>query len=246
MIKSNQWGIGYKDSLNMCGRFVGFRKLEELEKYFPIDRSNVKAAANYNIAPSQEVLALIRRDKKNVLDLFHWGLVPFWAKDVSMGNRLINARAESVASKPSFRAAFAKRRCLILADGFYEWKSAKGKKQPFYLTLPDETPFGFAGLWETWDNKGKADHTYRSCTIITKPASESVRPVHHRMPVIVSPEKYAAWLDPDNQDAGELGDILQNWTISDLRSQPVSKQVNNARNNEAANIKPLRQTEISF
>ena len=230
----------------MCGRFVGFRKLEELEKYFPIDRSDVKAAANYNIAPSQEILALVRRNRENVLDLFHWGLVPFWAKDISKGSRLINARSETVASKPSFRAAFKQRRCLILADGFYEWKSVKGKKEPFFLTLPDATPFAFAGLWETWDDKGKIDQGYQSCTIITKPASESVLPVHHRMPAIVAPEKYTAWLDPDNQDAGAMEDILQNWTISELINQPVSKQVNNARINDAANIKPLRQTEIEF
>jgi putative SOS response-associated peptidase YedK len=181
-----------------------------------------------------------------VLDLFHWGLVPFWAKDISMGNRLINARAETVASKPSFRAAFKKRRCLIIADGFYEWKKVKGKKEPFFLTLLDKKPFAFAGLWEAWNDKGKIDQSYLSCTIITKPASESVLPVHHRMPAIVSPEKYAAWLDPDNQDAGKLEDILQNWTISDLTNQPVSKQVNNARTNDASNIKPLRQTEINF
>ena len=230
----------------MCGRFVGFRKLEELEKYFPIDRSDVKAAANYNIAPSQKILALVRREQENVLDLFHWGLVPFWAKDISMGSRLINARAETVASKPSFRTAFKKRRCLILADGFYEWKKKKNKKVPFFLTLPDETPFAFAGLWETWDNKGKADKSYNSCTIITKPASESVRPVHHRMPAILAPEKYEAWLDPENQNVDDLENILQNWTLSELINRPVSKQVNNARTNDASNIKPLQQTEIEF
>lgn len=230
----------------MCGRFVGFRKLEELEKYFPIDRSDVKAAANYNIAPSQKILALVRREQENVLDLFHWGLVPFWAKDISMGSRLINARAETVASKPSFRTAFKKRRCLILADGFYEWKKVKNKKQPFFLTLPDETPFAFAGLWEAWDNKGKADKSYNSCTIITKPASESVRPVHHRMPAILAPEKYKAWLDQENQNVDDLQNILQNWTLSELINRPVSKQVNNARTNDASNIEPLQQTEIEF
>jgi putative SOS response-associated peptidase YedK len=109
----------------MCGRFVGFRKLEELEKYFPIDKSAAKTVASYNITPSQEILALIRRNQENMLDLFHWGLVPFWAKDISMGNKMINARAETVASKPSFRTAFKKRRCLIIADDFYEWKSVR-------------------------------------------------------------------------------------------------------------------------
>ena len=230
----------------MCGRFVGFRKLEELETYFPIDRSDIQAVASYNIAPSQEIMALVRRREENVLDLFHWGLVPFWAKDTSMGNKLINARAETASSKPSFRTAFKKRRCLILADGFFEWKTARGKKHPYFLTLPDERPFAFAGLWETWDDKGKAEQVYQSCTIITRPASKSVLPVHHRMPAIVAPEHYAAWIDPGNQDVAMLENILQNGIISELNSRPVSRQVNNAGTNRASNIKPLRQTELTF
>ena len=230
----------------MCGRFVGFRKLEELEKYFPIDRSDVQAVANYNIAPSQEILALVRRRQENVLDLFHWGLVPFWGKDVSMGSRLINARAETVSSKPSFRTAFKNRRCLILADGFYEWKNAQGKKEPYFLTLPDEKPFAFAGLWETWDDKGKAERVYQSCTIITRPASPSVLSVHHRMPAIVAPEKYETWLDPGNRDVATLEDILQQGTISELVSRAVSRQVNKSSFNDASNITPLRQAQIDF
>jgi len=228
----------------MCGRFVGFRRLEELEKYFPIDKSEAKTTANYNIAPSQEILAIVRRGRENLLELFHWGLVPFWAKDISIGNKMINARAETVATKPSFRTAFKKRRCLILADGFYEWKNVKGKKQPFFLTLPDGKPFAFAGLWEAWNDKGKAEQTYQSCTIITRPASESVMPVHHRMPAILNPDKYSSWLDPNNQDVEALEEILQNWTETVLINRPVSKKVNNARINEASNIERLEQTEI--
>ena len=230
----------------MCGRFVGFRRLEEVEKYFPIDKSVATAVASYNIAPSQAILALVRRNQENVLDLFHWGLVPFWAKDISIGNKMINARAETVASKPSFRTAFKKRRCLIIADGFYEWKSVKGNKEPYFLTLPNEKPFAFAGLWEKWNDKGKADQLYQSCTIITKPASESVLPVHHRMPAIIAPDKYAAWLDPNNQNVEVLEDILQKWTVAELINRPVSKQVNNAKYNDATNIKPLSQMEIEF
>ncbi len=230
----------------MCGRFVGFRRLEEVEKYFPIDKSVATAVASYNIAPSQAILALVRRNQENVLDLFHWGLVPFWAKDISIGNKMINARAETVASKPSFRTAFKKRRCLIIADGFYEWKSVKGNKEPYFLTLPNEKPFAFAGLWEEWNDKGKADQLYQSCTIITKPASESVLPVHHRMPAIIAPDKYAAWLDPNNQNVEVLEDILQKWTVAELINRPVSKQVNNAKYNDATNIKPLNQMEIEF
>ena len=141
----------------MCGRFVGFRTLAELESFFPIDRTDCEVAANFNVAPSQEVLAIVRREGANVLEKLHWGLVPFWAKDPSIGNRLINARSETVAQKPSFRSAFKSRRCLILADGFYEWTGPKGNRQPVYLTLPDEVPFAFAGLWEAWDDKGRAD-----------------------------------------------------------------------------------------
>lgn len=230
----------------MCGRFVGFRRLEELEKYFPIDKSDSKVTANYNIAPSQEILAIVRRGRENILDLFHWGLVPFWAKDISIGNKMINARAETVSTKPSFRTAFKNRRCLIIADGFYEWNTVRGKKQPFFLTLPDEKPFAFAGLWETWDDKGKAEHIYLSCTIITRPASESVLPVHHRMPAIIKPEKYKEWLDTENKAIDSLEDILQNWTETELVSRPVSKKLNNARINEVSNIEPLKQTEINF
>ena len=230
----------------MCGRFVGFRGLEELKKYFSIDKSDIKVTASYNIAPSQEILAIVRRDQENILDLFHWGLIPFWAKDISIGNKMINARAETVATKPSFRTAFKKRRCLIIADGFYEWKKVKGMKQPFFLTLPDEKPFAFAGLWESWNDKGKVEKIYQSCAIITIPASESVLPVHHRMPAILNPDKYSSWLDPSNQDVEALEEILQSWTETELINRPVSKRVNNARVNEASNIKPFKQTEIQF
>jgi putative SOS response-associated peptidase YedK len=134
------------------------------------------------------------------LEKLHWGLVPFWAKDISIGIKLINARAETIASKPSFRNAFKKRRCLIPADGFYEWKGPKGQKQPMLITLPESKPFAFAGLWETWNKKDDQDTIYKSCTIITTEASDSVREIHHRMPAILKPEMYESWLDPLNQN----------------------------------------------
>ena len=124
----------------MCGRFAGFRSLDELKGFFPIDKAVCEAISNYNVAPSQEILALAKFEGENWLVKFHWGLVPFWAKDISIGNRMINARSESIAEKPSFRIAFKKRRCLILADGFYEWKGEKGHKQPMFITLPDHKP----------------------------------------------------------------------------------------------------------
>jgi putative SOS response-associated peptidase YedK len=222
----------------MCGRFAGFRSLDEMKNYFPIDKAACEAISNYNVAPSQEVLAIAKYEGENWLVKFHWGLVPFWAKDTSIGNRMINARSETVAEKPSFRNAFKKRRCLILADGFYEWKGEKGRKQPLFITPPDRKPFAFAGLWETWNNQDK-DTVYKSCTIITTAASESMRDIHHRMPVILKPPAYESWLDPENQDAAALNRILQKEIVTELVGHPVSKQVNSTRNNDASCIESV-------
>ena len=227
----------------MCGRFVGFRRLEELIEHFPIDVANVEVSPSYNIAPTQEILAIVRHDDRNHLEKLHWGLVPFWAKDTSSASRMINARSETVATKPSFRMAFKWRRCLILADGFYEWKGEKGNKQPMFLTLPDGRPFAFAGLWEAWDNRGKEPTAYRSCSILTREASGSVRPIHNRMPVIVKPEAYDAWLSRDSQDVRLLQDIIQNQVYAKLNSVPVSRQVNSAKVDRPGNLRPLEPGE---
>ena len=223
----------------MCGRFVGFRSLHELKKTFPIDKATCEVTENYNVAPSQEILAIIQYEKENWLERLHWGLVPFWAKDISIGNRMINARAETIASKPSFRNAFKKRRCLIPADGFYEWKGSKGQKHPVFITLPGSNPFAFAGLWETWHKKDEPDMIYKSCTIITTEASDSVRDIHPRMPVILKPEMYESWLDPLNQNVDELKHILQTGIVTELMSHAVSKNVNSVKTNEPSNIIPL-------
>ena len=223
----------------MCGRFVGFRKIEELQLFFPIDVAGIEVSANFNVAPSQQVLAIARHGDQNHLEKYHWGLVPFWSKDKSIGSRMINARSETVATKPSFRNAFKSRRCLILADGFYEWKREKGRKQPMFLTLPGGDPFAFAGLWDIWNDKGKETAPYKSCTILTREASESIRPIHHRMPVILKPEAYEPWLNPETNDPGLLQDIIKKQIHTELVSKPVSKNINNVRNNEPDNIKPI-------
>ena len=223
----------------MCGRFVGFNTLEMLLEHFPIDVADVQVTPNYNVAPTQEILAIARHENKNHLLKYHWGLVPFWAKDLSIGSRLINARSETVATKPSFRTAFKNRRCLIPSNGFYEWKGSKGQKQPMFLTLPNSNPFAFAGLWEIWDNKGKEQTPYRSCTILTREASESVRPIHHRMPVILKPEAFGIWLNPDIQDTNSLSEIIKNQIYTELKGVPVSKQVNSAKNNRPENIQTI-------
>ena len=223
----------------MCGRFVGFRSLHELKKTFPIDRAACDVTENYNVAPSQEVLVIIKYEKENRLEKLHWGLVPFWAKDISIGTRMINARAETIETKPSFRNAFKKQRCLIPADGFYEWKGPKGQKQPMFITLPESKPFAFAGLWETWHKKNDPNMIYKSCTIITTEASDSVRGIHPRMPAILKPEMYETWLDPLNQNVNELKHILKTGIITELVSHAVSKNVNSVKNNEPSNIIPL-------
>ncbi len=228
----------------MCGRFVGYRGLEELAQYFPIDRADCEAAANYNVAPSRQILAIAKVDGLNVLDKYHWGLVPFWARDTAVGARMINARAETVPTKPSFRDAFKKRRCLIPADGFYEWQEQKGGKQPVYFTLPDEAPFAFAGLWETWHDEASPRTPYRSCTIITTEAAGAVRTIHHRMPVVLQPNAYAGWL-ADSSAPLELQEMLRSNIVTHFAFRPVSKEVNSVRTNDPSNIKPI-QMELDF
>ncbi len=229
----------------MCGRFVGFRNVEQLKQYFPIDDVKCEATENYNVAPSQKIIAIARIDEANVLDQYHWGLVPHWAKDISIGYKMINARSETIDTKPSFREAFKKRRCLILADGFYEWAGQKGNKQPVFITLPDKSPFAFAGLWETWNEKGSHDEVYRSCTIITREAIGAVRKIHHRMPVILPSNVYNDWLDPEHGDLKALKEMLGTKAVTDLKFYPVDKQVNSVKTNKASNLEPV-QMELDF
>jgi putative SOS response-associated peptidase YedK len=223
----------------MCGRFVGYRDLEALRAHFPIDREEVDLSPNYNVAPSQMIAAIIRQDGENILRAFRWGLVPYWTKDPSIGNRMINARSETVDAKPSFRNAFKKRRCLIPADGFYEWKGPYGQKQPVYITLPDGEPCGFAGLWEVWDAGGREGEPLFTCTIITTEASAAMRDIHHRMPVILKPEVFAKWID-ERTSKSELKNILHSMIEKDLVYRSVSKAVNTVRNNSADLIKATK------
>ncbi|GAB6904321.1 SOS response-associated peptidase [Desulfosarcina cetonica] len=223
----------------MCGRFVEFTSIKELREQFPIDVANVDVLASYNVAPIQEILAIARYKAENHLVRFHWGLVPSWAKDVSFGNKRINARSETIATKPSFRNAFKRRRCLIPADGFYEWKKTNSGKRPVFVTLPDGKPFAFAGIWETWRAK-ENETAYRSCTIITREASESMKEIHHRMPVILKQEAFDSWLDTKNQDVERLQEIIKNQIHTELINVPVSMRVNSVRNNGPENIRPAK------
>jgi len=222
----------------MCGRFVQNFTFETFQQSFSIQAAEADIPPNFNAAPTQEILTIIKHDNENKLERLHWGLVPFWAKDVSIGSRMINARAETVTSKPSFRNAFKKRRCLIPASGFYEWKGEKGHKQPYYITIPSGKPFAFAGLWETWTGKDD-ESVYKSCTIITTDASESVRELHNRMPVILDPEVYEQWLNVRIQDPKELESILEDGILKDMKYYPVSSFVNSVKNNDPNCIKPI-------
>ena len=224
----------------MCGRFVQFSSIRTLEMHFPIQEILVTPVPSYNVAPTQSIAVILKKDR-SCLDALHWGLVPFWAKDTSGASRMINARAETAATKPSFRDPFKKRRCLIPADGFYEWTGEKGRKQPWLLQLPGNQPFAFAGLYESWRDKQASDgaHDHRSATILTAAASPSVRKIHPRMPVILTPDAYEPWLDPSLQEPETLNRILAEDRMEDLEAYPVSKMVNQVRNNSPECIKPL-------
>ncbi|MEA1971455.1 MAG: SOS response-associated peptidase [Thermodesulfobacteriota bacterium] len=216
----------------MCGRFTLYSSVSNLKKVFDIDTVTCEMEASYNIAPGNEIYAIIR-GQDNRLGKLHWGLVPPWAKDLSGASGLINARAETLQEKPSFRKAFKERRCLIPADGFYEWR----EKQPWYCTPATGTLFGFAGLWETW--KGKDQSVYHSCTIITTEASESVKGIHDRMPVIFKPEVIKEWLDPANKNYDNLNMILEQGRVTEVKTYPVAKLVDSPRNNDPRCIKPV-------
>ncbi|MCJ7700742.1 MAG: SOS response-associated peptidase, partial [Anaerolineales bacterium] len=181
----------------MCGRFTLTVDPADLqEAFYWVNFGNASLSPRYNIAPTQGV-AVVTNNGENKLDFFTWGLVPFWAKDPSIGNRMINARAETLAEKPSFRNAFKRRRCLILADGFYEWKKIPDNKTkiPTYIRLKDGKPFAFAGLWENWHSPDGSQ--ILSTTIITTQPNDLVKPIHNRMPVILPEDSYQAWLTPD-------------------------------------------------
>jgi len=212
----------------MCGRFVGYSSLEQIQSHFKVNRILPgRIEPSYNIAPTQQISVITQEGSERVLSLMHWGLVPFWAKDPSIGNRMINARSETVAEKPAFKNAFRNRRCLIVNDGFFEWKGTKGNKQPVFLKPKGfEGPFAFAGLWEIWKPKDdEFAEGYKSCTILTTDASESVKPIHHRMPVMLKSSSYDGWLDPTLKDPTELQEILKNRYL-DFEHHPVSKKVN--------------------
>ncbi|MGQ4807377.1 hypothetical protein NKDENANG_00725 [Candidatus Entotheonellaceae bacterium PAL068K] len=220
----------------MCGRFTLTAEIGHLEVRFAFEAAEVQYAPSYNIAPSQPVLAVVQHETRRA-GYVRWGLVPSWAKDPAIGNRLINARAETVADKPSFRAALQRRRCLVLADGFYEWRRQEKTKQPMYISLPEHQPFAFAGLWEVW--RDAAGTPLYTCTILTMGAPTSFRAIHHRMPVLLDPVAEAVWLDRRVQDPEVLRPLLQPHDSVQMQAHAVAPLVNSPGHNSPACIAPL-------
>ena len=212
----------------MCGRYTLIADLGDLVQRFEFDGSDFSYDPGYNIAPTESVLT-VRNVGGREAAIMRWGLIPFWAKDPKIGARMINARAETVAEKPAFRNALKKRRCLVLADGYYEWQKTPVGKRPYRIVLRSGEPFAMAGLWEKWkDHQG---NVVPSCTIITTEANDFLAPIHNRMPVILPRDAEGVWLDPDVKDSASLTGILAPYSDGALDAYEISTLVNYARNN---------------
>ena len=215
----------------MCGRFTLRSPASIIAEEFSL-LVDLPLSPRFNIAPSQPV-AVVRPTPGQAAPqrqcvLLHWGLVPSWAADAAIGNRLINARAETAAEKPAFRAAMRRRRCLIVADGFYEWQRDGRRRQPYFIAMRDDRPFGFAGLWEAWEGP---DHSaLESCTILTVDANELVRPIHDRMPLVIDRGDYDRWLDPAIGDPGVLQPLLRPYPSDRMMARAVGTWVNSPGN----------------
>jgi len=226
----------------MCGRFTLRASAETIAEQFALFEAPA-FAARFNIAPTQPV-PVIRMPREQTLPRrelvwMRWGLVPAWAKDLAIGSRLINVRAETAAEKPAFRAAVRSRRCLVVADGFYEWQRGGRTKQPYFIRLRGDRPFAFAGVWEAWEG---TDHSMlESCAILTSAANELVRPIHDRMPVILSAADWAVWLDPAIEDPRQLMPLLVPYPSNEMESQPVGDFVNSPAHDSPRCVEPALQ-----
>lgn len=221
----------------MCGRFSLTYTFEDLLEYFRLAKGP-SLEPRYNIAPSQDVAAVRQVGNERQMVLLHWGLIPFWAEDPKIGYRTLNARAETAHKAPAFRAAFRGRRCLIPANGFFEWDKKGGSKQPFFIHRADGRPMAFAGLWEKWHDK-EGETVIESCTILTTDANETVGKLHNRMPVILEPENFALWLDPEETGIENLSPLLHPAREGILIMYPVSTFVNKATNEGEKCIEPV-------
>jgi putative SOS response-associated peptidase YedK len=222
----------------MCGRFAFYSPHEAVVRLFGVAEAP-EVEPRWNIAPTQFIAVVREAGGPRESTMPSWGLVPSWAKEKSIGARMINARSETLGEKPSFRNAFRRRRCLVLADGYYEWQRTGPVKQPYYIAFEDGQPFGMAGLWERWRDPATGEPLESCCIVTTAPAA-TVAHVHDRMPVIVAPDAYAEWLDPKNEATERLARLFEPCPRSDLRARPVSRRVNDARNQGPDLIEELR------
>jgi len=222
----------------MCGRFTLTADTEQLQKTFPQFSFPAQSAPRFNVAPTQPILA-VANDSQNAADFFVWGLIPTWAKDPEIGSRLINARAETLAEKPSFRGSYKYKRCLIFADGFYEWKTEPGTKTktPYFIRLASGQPFAFAGLWDAWNSPDGS--LVKSATIITTEPNSLMAALHNRMPVILPAESYTQWLDPAPQKPETLQSLLKPFEADQMSAHPVSTMVNSPANDRPELIQPV-------
>ncbi len=212
----------------MCGRFSLISSEELIKRIFRLNRAPVQV--RFNIAPSQNISVIRNHPSTQDRELvpMRWGLIPSWAKDMKIGNRMINAKSETVFEKPAFRNAIKRRRCLIPADGFFEWKKLKKGKQPYYISLENHEPFAFAGIWESW--KSDPQTTIESCTILTTSANELIQPLHERMPVIIPIPDHPIWLDPERQSAEEQMSLFHPFPAEEMTMYPVGDWVNHVGN----------------
>jgi putative SOS response-associated peptidase YedK len=235
----------------VCGRYVSAAPVDDLAKYFSTAVPEHTLEANYNVAPTTEVYAVRANEGERALASMRWGLVPFWAKDLKIGSKMINARSETAPGKPAFRRAFTKRRCLLPADGFYEWQKIEGQKtkQPYFIHRADDEPLVFAGLYEFWHPKDADGNDLEdtdlvvSCTILTTSANETMRPVHDRMPVMLAPRVWDDWLDPA-ADLDFVTSLMVPAPESLLTMYPVTTAVNSVRNQGAELLEPVNRLDL--
>jgi len=225
--------------ISMCGRFTRTRPVADYAGHFHAEAAR-EDAPDFNVSPSDEILAVTAEpDRSRYLVWLHWGLVPSWSKGPDSRFSMINARAETVRDKPAFRTPFKKRRCLIAADGFYEWRQTSQGKQPYYITLKSGEPIAMAGLWDHWESQS-GDRVISSSVIITTRANRDMEPLHERMPVILHADAHDAWLDPGNSDTDQLSDFLVPLAPGLIEYYPVSKRVNSPTHDSPELIKPVR------
>jgi putative SOS response-associated peptidase YedK len=221
----------------MCGRFVLYRNLEEIKESFDIRQVGWEPEASYNIAPTQDVAVVTRREGENFLEKMRWGLIPSWAKDPKIGSRMINARSETLGEKPSFKRPLKGQRCLVIADGFYEWTETDHGKTPMFIRLKSGRPMGLAGLYDVWASP--QEETIASCTIITTRANDFMQPIHNRMPLILLKPQEKPWLDPTTPSIDGWLSALSPYPGHEMEAYEVSRWVNSPQNNSPRCIQPV-------